>query len=68
VEIHEVPGEHGSIVVEPRVGTLAQKLMRCIEKSQVEAGASYQEAHSNLMEQSGIDLHVCLLMTLALMQ
>ena len=68
VEIHEVAGEHGSIVVEPRVGTLAQKLMRCIEKSQVEDGASYQETHSNLMEQSGIDLHVCLLMTLALMQ
>jgi amino acid adenylation domain-containing protein len=67
LEINEVPGEHGSIVVEPRVGTLAQKLKRCIEKSQ-EPGTIYQEVQPTILEQSVIDLHFCLLMTLALIQ
>ncbi|HEY6119013.1 MAG TPA: hypothetical protein VIV66_03590, partial [Pyrinomonadaceae bacterium] len=42
LEIHEVPGDHGSIVVEPRVGTLARKLRRCIEKARVETGSRHQ--------------------------
>ena len=31
LEIHEVPGHHGSIVVEPYVAVLAEKLRQCLE-------------------------------------
>jgi thioesterase domain-containing protein/acyl carrier protein len=31
VEIHEVPGRHGALVNEPRIGPLAQQLARCLE-------------------------------------
>ena len=31
VEVHEVPGFHGAIVHEPRVGILAEQLTRCLE-------------------------------------
>jgi amino acid adenylation domain-containing protein len=34
LEIHEVPGHHGSIVVEPYVAELAEKLKMCLEKAQ----------------------------------
>lgn len=34
LEIHEVPGHHGSIVVEPYVAVLAEKLKLCLEKAQ----------------------------------
>ncbi|HEX2268956.1 MAG TPA: amino acid adenylation domain-containing protein [Pyrinomonadaceae bacterium] len=33
VEIHEIPGYHGSIVMEPRVRILAQKLEACISQT-----------------------------------
>lgn len=33
VEIHEIPGYHGSIVMEPRVRVLAQKLEACINET-----------------------------------
>ncbi len=32
LEIHDVPGHHGSIVVEPDVATLAEKLKDCLEE------------------------------------
>lgn len=35
LEIHEVPGHHGSIVAEPYVGTLAKSLTECIELAQI---------------------------------
>ncbi|NEO70941.1 MAG: hypothetical protein F6K52_15980 [Moorea sp. SIO3H5] len=35
VEIYEVPGDHISMVAEPHVQVLAQKLMACIEQAQV---------------------------------
>ncbi|NEP54598.1 MAG: alpha/beta fold hydrolase, partial [Moorea sp. SIO3C2] len=35
VEIYEVPGDHISIVAEPHVQVLAQKLIACIEQAQV---------------------------------
>jgi amino acid adenylation domain-containing protein len=34
LEIHEVPGHHGSIVAEPYVSVLAEKLKFCIEKAE----------------------------------
>lgn len=34
LEIHDVPGHHGSIVVEPYVAELAEKLKMCLEKVQ----------------------------------
>ena len=34
LEIHEVPGHHGSIVAEPYVSVLAEKLNFCIEKTE----------------------------------
>ncbi len=34
LEIHDVPGHHGSIVVEPYVATLAEKLKICLENAQ----------------------------------
>lgn len=34
LEIHEVPGHHGSIVAEPYVAVLAEKLKFCIEKAE----------------------------------
>ena len=37
LEIHEVPGDHGSIVVEPHVRPLAETLKRCLEKARAEA-------------------------------
>ena len=33
VEIHDIPGYHGSIVMEPRVRVLAQKLEACISQT-----------------------------------
>jgi thioesterase domain-containing protein/acyl carrier protein len=33
VEVHEVPGSHSSIIVEPHVRTLAAKLQTCLEDS-----------------------------------
>jgi thioesterase domain-containing protein len=34
VEVHEVPGDHDSMVLEPNVRTLAQKLRKCIAAAQ----------------------------------
>ena len=36
LEIHEVPGHHGSIVAEPYVRILAEQLGRCIEMAESE--------------------------------
>jgi len=33
IEIHEVPGHHGSVVAEPYVGVLAEKLAECIDRT-----------------------------------
>lgn len=33
LEIHEVPGDHLSMVLEPHVRTLAEKLARCLDKA-----------------------------------
>jgi amino acid adenylation domain-containing protein len=38
VEVHEVPGHHYTIVVEPNVGVLARRLTLCIEKAQARQG------------------------------
>ncbi|MGH9949389.1 MAG: thioesterase domain-containing protein, partial [Pyrinomonadaceae bacterium] len=40
LEIHEVPGHHGSIIAEPYVKSLAEKLSYCVEKSIVETGTA----------------------------
>jgi thioesterase domain-containing protein len=40
VEVHEVPGHHGAIVYEPRIGTLAQHLARCLEEAYQQATSS----------------------------
>lgn len=34
LEIHEVPGTHGALVVEPRVRFLVEKLRICLDKAQ----------------------------------
>jgi thioesterase domain-containing protein/acyl carrier protein len=33
VEVYEVPGHHGAIIYEPRVGLLAERLARCLEEA-----------------------------------
>ena len=33
VQIHEIPGYHGSIITEPRVRVLAERLQECLSKS-----------------------------------
>jgi thioesterase domain-containing protein len=33
LEIHDIPGHHGSIVYEPRVGVLVERLQECLEKA-----------------------------------
>jgi thioesterase domain-containing protein/acyl carrier protein len=40
VEVYDVPGHHGAIVYEPRVGILARQLTECLER----AGAQTPEA------------------------
>jgi thioesterase domain-containing protein/acyl carrier protein len=40
VEVYDVPGNHGAIVYEPRVGILARQLAECLER----AGAQTPEA------------------------
>jgi thioesterase domain-containing protein/acyl carrier protein len=34
LDVYEVPGHHGAIVYEPRIGALAQHLIRCLEAAQ----------------------------------
>lgn len=34
IEVFEVPGHHGAIVYEPRIGALARQLARCLEAAQ----------------------------------
>ena len=38
LEIEEVPGDHISVLEEPHVRSLAERLRVCLEKAQVEAG------------------------------
>lgn len=44
LEIHEVPGHHGSIVAEPYVRTLAQKITACIDRAQLNGNGNGSEA------------------------
>ena len=37
LEIHEVPGHHSSIALEPRVDVLAEKLRMCLDRAQKES-------------------------------
>src|SRR6202007_276209 len=37
LEIHEIPGHHGSIVQEPRVGVLAERLRECLDRANAAA-------------------------------
>ena len=39
IEIHEIDGDHGSIMNEPMVGALAEKLRSCLAKAQVQLKA-----------------------------
>ena len=34
VEVHEIPGDHINIIKEPHVGTLAEKLGECLDRSE----------------------------------
>jgi thioesterase domain-containing protein len=34
VDVHEVPGDHGTLTEEPHVGVLAERLKRCLEASE----------------------------------
>lgn len=48
LEIHEVPGHHGAIFYEPRVGLLAERLQECLERACVAArGASNSRGDGN---------------------
>jgi thioesterase domain-containing protein len=40
VEIHEIPGYHGSIVMEPRVRILAEELQACLAQAQASASVN----------------------------
>lgn len=44
LEIIDIPGHHGSIIREPRVGYLAEKFRECLEKSQSPAGKTIAQA------------------------
>jgi thioesterase domain-containing protein len=33
VEVYDVPGHHGAIVYEPRIGILARQLAECLERA-----------------------------------
>jgi len=37
VEVHEIDGDHGSIMKEPMVSVLAQQLRACLQKAQQES-------------------------------
>ncbi|MGH9901783.1 MAG: thioesterase domain-containing protein, partial [Pyrinomonadaceae bacterium] len=39
LEIHEVPGHHGSMLSAPRVETLAEQLTACLDKARASVGA-----------------------------
>jgi len=42
VEIHEIPGYHGSIVMEPRVRILAEQLQACLSQANMDRSSSNQ--------------------------
>jgi amino acid adenylation domain-containing protein len=46
LEIHDVPGHHGSIVVEPYVAVLAEKLEFCLKKAQRPEGAILEKSEA----------------------
>ena len=55
LEIHEVPGHHGSLVKEPYVPVLAKELEHCIESARWESAQSVETAprvDSNEREQA----------------
>ena len=68
LEIHEVPGDHGSMIVEPHVGALAERLRGCIDKALIKTDQVIEQAQPELMDQIRIDLHLCLLMSSMLIQ
>ena len=44
IRIHEIPGDHSSIISEPHVGVLASKLAACLESYQGLIKGEYQDA------------------------
>src|SRR5258707_1208696 len=68
LEIHEVPGDHNTILLEPHVGALAEKLRRCIEKAVVNEDRAIEQAQVDSVDQTGIDLYLCLVMSSILIQ
>ncbi len=68
LEIHEVPGDHNTILLEPHVGTLAEKLRGCIEKALVNEDRAIEQAQVDSVDQTGIDLYLCLVMSSILIQ
>jgi len=52
LEIHEVPGHHGSIVAEPYVRKLADELSICIEKAQLMEKPAVENSQIAKSEQS----------------
>ncbi len=50
IEIHEIPGHHGSIVTEPYVSVLARKLAECLSTAQLNGGVSRAAVSSEIGE------------------
>lgn len=51
LEVHDVPGHHGSIVTEPFVRVLAEKLVRCMERTWQRDLSTNSVEHSNRQPQ-----------------
>jgi len=48
VEVHNVPGDHTSIIEQPHVRVLAEKLKACLDKAQAETSLSDSSKPNNL--------------------
>ena len=53
IAVHEVPGTHDSMVLEPNVRVLAARIRACIQKAEAEITAPVRAGYSGLMEKQG---------------
>jgi thioesterase domain-containing protein/acyl carrier protein len=63
LEIHEVPGDHRSIMYEPHVGVLAEKLKRCLDRALIQANQALEREQPALIDNMRIDLELCFLLS-----
>jgi FkbH-like protein len=56
LEVHNIQGYHGTIVVEPRVASLGEMLKRCIERAQLEVAGIGGAAASSSSNEPRIEI------------